>query len=334
MYNYVKTLTAISSVSGREKAVSDKLATMIAPFCDRVYTDPMGNLIAKKEGYGPVSTKKKILLCAHMDEIGFLITGINEKGFLRVAPIGGIRFVAAAYTKVLFENGMRGIMVPEVGADPSKLGADNVVIDVGAKDKKEAEKRVHVGDFCVLEPGITRLCGKRIAGRPLDDRVGCAILLSVAEKLKDGGCCDDVYFVFSVQEEVGLRGAKTAAYGINPDYALVFDVTGTGDEMNAKPMECCVGGGAAIKVKDASVLCDAEMVDKLTALANEQQIRYQHEILLAGGTDTAAIQMTRGGVRVGGLSVPTRYIHSGVELLDLNDAQACAALAVAFVHGI
>ncbi len=332
MLNMIKTLTAVRGISGREKAISDKLLTLMAPLTDKCYNDPMGSLVAFKQGTAPDGERRKIMLCAHMDEIGFLVTFIEESGMIRVAPIGGINYVAAAFETVVFGNGVKGVMVPESGTAPADLKAEKVYIDIGAKDKKEAERKIAVGDFCALESKVTRLCGRRVAGRPMDDRVGCAVLVKIAEQLKEAPVRDDVYFVFSVQEEVGLRGAKTAAYAIAPDYGFAYDVTGTGDTPGAKPMACSVGGGAAIKLKDASVICDYELAQELAAVAKENDIKHQFEILLAGGTDTAAMQMSGAGARVGALSIPTRYIHSGVEMLDAADADACVDLTVAWLR--
>lgn len=331
MLNLMKTLVAVRGISGREKSVSDKLLTVVAPLTDKCRNDSMGNLIAVKYGTAPEVDRKKIMLCAHMDEIGFLVTYIEESGFIRVNAIGGINWVAAAYTTVVFGNGVKGILVPETGTAAADLKQEKMYVDIGAKDRKEAERKVQIGDFCALEGNITRLCGRRIAGRPLDDRIGCAVLVKIAEKLKAEPVADDVYFVFSVQEEVGLRGAKTATFGINPDIGLVYDVTGTGDSLGAKPMACSVGGGAAIKLKDSSVICDYELTRELADAAKESGIKHQFEILAAGGTDTASMQMTGAGVRAAALSVPTRYIHSGVEMIDLNDAEACVDLTVAWL---
>ena len=331
MLNLMKTLTAVRGISGREKTLSDKLLTMVAPLTDRCWNDAMGNLIAVKYGTSPEEERGTIMLCAHMDEIGFLVTFIEDSGFIRVNAIGGINWVAAAYSTVVFGNGLKGILVLEAGTVAADLKQEKMYVDIGAKDKREAERRVQIGDFCALEGGITRLCGRRITGRPLDDRIGCAVLVKIAEKLKDQPTEDDVYFVFSVQEEVGIRGAKTAAFGISPDIGIAYDVTGTGDSAGAKPMACSVGGGAAIKLKDSSVICDHELTQEFAAVAKENGIKHQFEILAAGGTDTAAIQMAGTGVRAAALSIPTRYIHSGVEMLDLNDAEACVDLTVAWL---
>lgn len=331
MLNLMKALVAPRAISGYEKAVSEKILPMVAPLCDKVWTDAMGNLIAMKAGTAPEGERRRVMLCAHMDEIGFLVTFIDDNGFIRIAPIGGINPVAAAYTEVTFGNGVKGILVPETGTLPADLKVDKMYVDIGAKDKREAERKVRIGDFCALDGRITRLCGRRIAGRPLDDRIGCAILIKIAETLQGKTCRDDVYFVFSVQEEVGLRGSKTAAYGIRPDIGLAYDVTLTGDSVGAKPMACAVGDGAAIKIKDNSVMCDRALVDELAAAAETHGVRHQFEILLAGGTDTASMQMAGAGARAAALSVPTRYVHSGVELLDLHDAQACVDLTVAWL---
>jgi endoglucanase len=193
---------------------------------------------------------------------------------------------------------------------------------------------VRIGDFFVCRSNLTKLIGKKVCGRPLDDRVGCATVLKIAEHFSKNAPKNDVYYVFSVQEEVGCRGAKTAAFGIECDYALVFDVTGTGDTPSAKPMACKVSDGAAIKVKDSSVICHRDVVRELTVLAKENKIKHQIEILTYGGTDTSSIQMTGMGAKVGALSIPTRYIHSGVEMLDLADAEACAALAIKFTQKV
>ena len=330
MYQTLKELIKIHGVSGREGEVSRVIAEKIRPYVDEISTDALGNLIALKKGSGV--QKKKHMLCAHMDEIGFIVTYIEDNGFLRISSIGGIRFIPSAYLPVVFENGLRGVIAPEEELEKKEdYQATRFYIDIGAKDKKDAEKRVKVGDCAVIEPSILRLAGARIAARPIDDRIGCAILLDIAKKI--GGPKDDVYFVFSVQEEVGCRGAKTAAYAIEPDDALVFDVTGTGDVPGAKPMAVALGQGAAIKVKDSSVICDAEMVACLTALAKEKKIPYQMEVLTYGGTDTSSIQTTGLGAKSGALSIPMRNIHTAMEIVDMHDVEACRDLALAYLMG-
>lgn len=329
MLELIKKIVKAPAISGREGAVADVIRAQMEPICDEVYSDKLGNLIAFKRGTAPEGERKKIMLAAHMDEIGFLVTFIEDNGFIRLAPIGGINFVAAAYTTVVFESGLKGVLVPETGTKADAFTFDKFYVDIGAKDKKEAQRRVKIGDYFVIEPTVTRLCGKRIAGRPMDDRIGCAIMVETARRVTAPR--DDVYYVFTAQEEVGCRGAKTAAFAIAPDVALAYDVTGTGDTVGAKPMAVKVGDGAAIKIKDSSVICTPAFVAELTELAKAGKIPHQLEILPYGGTDTSSMQMAGSGCAAGCLSVPTRYIHSGVELIDLGDVEACVALTAAYL---
>ena len=328
-YSTLKELCLCPSVSGREDKIREKLSGLIAPFCDTVSVDKLGNLIAHKKGTGE---GKRIMLAAHMDEIGFIVTFIEDSGMLRVAPVGGISTVAAAYAPVVSENGVRGTVVPEANVKPEELKTDKLYIDIGAKTKKSAEAKIGIGDFFVVAPSLTKLGGGRVCGRPLDDRIGCAVLLSIAQTLASEELADEIYYVFSVQEEVGCRGALPAAFAIAPDIALCFDVTGTGDVPSASPMACSLGKGAAVKIKDASVICDEGIVRALCDVARDKGIPYQKEVLLYGGTDTSSMQLAGAGAAVGALSIPTRYIHSGSETCELSDAQACASLAVEFIR--
>lgn len=325
-----KLLQGTPSVSGREGGVRELIATLMKPYSDEIKVDAMGNLICYKAGCA--SAPKKVLLAAHMDEIGFIVNFIEDNGFVRIAPIGGIDYVAAADSLVVFENGTKGVLVPE--ADLKKGDApkaEKCYVDIGAKNRREAEKKLKIGDCCALEARLVRLGGSRVCGRPFDDRVGCAVLLEIARRLT--APAEDMYYVFSVQEEVGCRGAGPAAFGIAPDVALIFDVTGTGDTLSASPMAVKLGGGAAVKIKDRSVICDASLVEELLTLAKERGIAAQCEILTYGGTDASAVQMTGLGCKTGAISLPCRYIHTGVEMLDMNDVEAAVKLAVAFLGG-
>jgi endoglucanase len=226
-----------------------------------------------------------------------------------------------------------GVLIPENGIKVSEITYDKCYIDIGVSSRKEAEKKVSVGDFFVQEPGIRKLAGKRISGRPLDDRIGCAVLVLIAQKFAGTDVKDDIYYVFSVQEEVGCRGAKPAAFAIQPDLALVYDITMTGDTPGAKPMAVKLGEGAAIKIKDASVICHTGTVEELIKTAKTNNIKYQCEILVAGGTDTSSIQMSGIGCRAAAISIPMRYIHSGVETADLGDIAAAVELTIAYLKG-
>ncbi len=328
LYTTLKQICAVPATSGREGGLCGLLKEKIEKYVDSVSIDTLGNLIALKKGR---TGEKRIMLCAHMDEIGFLVNFIEDSGLIRVATLGGVDLLAYAYGKVVSENGIAGVLVPEDGVKPEDIKPDKMYIDIGAKSKKEAERKVRIGDAFVGAPELYRLCGKRVAGRPLDDRVGCVVLLELAERLSGAELDADVYFVFSVQEEVGCRGSKTATYKVQPTEAICFDVTRTGDVPGAKSMACALGGGAAIKIKDSSVICHEEVVKELTSIASENGIAHQKEVLTAGGTDTSSMQLTAGGAMVGALSIPTRYIHTCVEACDMGDVEACIDLCEKYV---
>ncbi|MGN1347029.1 MAG: M42 family metallopeptidase [Eubacteriales bacterium] len=325
MFNLTKKILKPVSVSGREDAVVGVIAEEIAPYVDSLRTDALGNLIAYKAGTG--ENKKKVMFAAHIDEIGFLVTYIEENGFLRFNTIGGINFTSAAFTHVVFENGVRGVLVPETGS--SEMRQDKFVVDIGAKNRKEAERRVKIGDTFAVVSDLVKLSGTRVAGRPLDDRIGAVVLIEAAKQLKEVEVPNDLYFCFTVQEEVGCRGSRTAAYGIMPDVGIALDVTATGDTQGAGPMAVKLGGGAAIKIKDSSVICDRTLVEAMKKAAESRKIKYQLEILAAGGTDTSSMQQTGAGCLAGCISIPTRYIHSTVETADLSDAAECVKLVAA-----
>lgn len=322
-----KLMPLTPSVSGREGHICSVIEAIMRPLSDEVKTDAMGNLICLKRG--TAKNPKKVMAVAHMDEIGFIVTFIEKDGRVRVAPIGGISYTAAAFSEVVFENGVRGVLVPAADTPQKEAPrAEKCSVDIGAASDKEAARRVKVGDCCALRPYVTRLTSNRIVGRPLDNRIGCACLIEIATRLREPA--HDMYYVFSVQEEVGCRGAGPAAFGIAPDVALNFDVTGTGDEEGAAPMAVKLGGGVAVKVKDRSVICHTGLVEELLETAKKAGIAAQCEILTYGGTDTSAVQTVGGGCRAGALSVPTRYIHTGVEMLDLRDVEAAVSLAVLY----
>lgn len=327
MYNLMRKLIKTPSVSGRERAFAEVIKNEIVSYVDDIRFDPLGNLIAYKKG--TAENAKKLMFAGHMDEIGFIVMHIEDNGFIRVAQIGGINWSAAAYGNVLFENGIKGVLVPEAGVSANDWNAGKTVIDIGAADKKDAEKKIKIGDTAIYEPRIDRLLHRRISGHPMDDKIGCAVMIKALQSA--GNIANDTYFVFTVQEEVGCRGSKTAAFGIMPDWAVAFDVTGTGDSQGAKPMAVKLGNGAAIKLKDASVICDITAVDLLKKLAKDNKIKYQLEILESGGTDTSSMQMTGSGALSCCISIPTRYIHSGVEMIDLSDTDDCCALTVALL---
>ena len=326
LFELIQTLVSAHGPSGNEGGVREAIRKLAAPYGGEASTDTMGNLIIHKPGPGP-----KVMLCAHMDSIGFIVTHVEKEGFLRVGKLGGVAPQEILYTPVRFQNGVRGVVVKEEKASFSKLKLDECFLDIGARDKAQAREMVQIGDTAVYDTP-TFSSGGKVISPYLDNRVSCAILLQVLEKLPEN-CPNDLYFVFSTQEEVGLRGSKTAAYAIEPDYALAVDVTDVDDTPGTDRCGTVqLGKGAAIKLMDHSVICHSEVVKELDLTALERGIAVQRDILRTGGTDAGAIHVSRTGVKTGGVSVPCRYIHTPVEMVDLSDVQACVELVLAFVE--
>ena len=321
----IQTLNAAHGPSGDEGGIRERLAELARPLADEISTDTMGNLIVRKLGSGP-----RVMLCAHMDSIGFIVTHVEENGFLRVGRLGGISPKEAAYTPVRFAGGARGVIVPEEKADFGKLKLDECYVDIGAKDRETALKAVAVGDTLIYDsPCFTNQ--DKVVSPYLDNRISCAILLKVLEEMEL--CPNDLYVVFTVQEEVGLRGAKPAAWAVDPDYAVVVDVTDVDDTPGSEKCGTArLGKGPAIKIMDSSVICHPDMIQKLESQAKTLDMPTQRDIMRAGGTDAGVMHTTRIGVRTGGVSVPCRYIHTPVEMADLKDAQDCVKLLTAFVQ--
>lgn len=324
LFDLIQTLTAAHGPSGNEGGVREVIARLAAPYAQEITTDTLGNLIVHKPGQGP-----KVMLCAHMDSIGFIVTHVEEEGFLRVGKLGGVAPVEALYTPVRFQNGVRGVFVKEEKAEDKGLKLDACYVDIGAKSREEALSMVQVGDTAIYD-SPTFCNGNKVVSPYLDNRIACAILLKVLESLKETP--NDLSLVFTAQEEVGLRGARTAAWIIAPDWALAVDVTDVDDTPGTERCGTVqLGKGAAVKVMDSSVICHPQVVQTLERLAKEQNIPVQRDIMRAGGTDAGAVQAARLGVLTGGVSVPCRYIHTPVEMASLEDAQRCVQLLSAFV---
>ncbi len=312
-----KKLCNIYGPAGREDAVRQTIRSEIKRHCTRIEVDRLGNLIANKapkRGHGD-----KIMLCAHMDEIGLIVTHIDKNGFLRFTNVGGIFTDRILYERVIFENGTLGVIGVETKREtPKPPRMDNMFIDIGAKNKKGAEALVRIGDIATFHQEAVTL-NERFSAKALDDRIGCYCLIETIKKIKNNK--DDLYFVFSVQEEVGLRGAQTGAYAIAPKYAIAVDVTDTGDTPESSKMDVAIGKGVAIKVKDSYFISNPLIRDKLVSFAQKIKIPYQLEILEMGTTDAAVIQLVKEGVLSGVLSIPTRYVHSTNEVCDFKDVE-------------
>lgn len=324
MFDIIKKLAQTFGPSGNEKKVAEVITGLIKDKVDDVKTDALGNLICVKKGTG-----KKIMLAAHMDEIGLIVSHIDEKGFLRFSNVGGVHPWGIVGKRVVFENGTTGIVWYEEDKDDIKnLKFDKMYIDIMAKSAQEAEKVVKVGDMAVFA-GDTILQNGRVISKALDDRIGCAVLVQMALNAPETD--NEIYYVFTTQEEVGLRGARTAAYGIVPDMALAVDVCMTGDIPNCKPMAVRMGDGPTVKIKDGSVISHPHVKDRLMDAAEKNGIPYQLEVMQHGGTDAGSIHVTAGGIPSGGVSIPSRYVHNVAEAVDMNDVENAVKLLEAFV---
>ncbi|WP_297720646.1 M42 family metallopeptidase [Intestinimonas sp.] len=324
----LKTLQALNvchGPAGDEAEVADVLEKLAMPFVDECRLDTMGNLIAHKKGSG-----SRVMFAAHMDSIGCIVTHIEKEGFLRFCKVGGLHAPDLLATPVRFKNGVRGVICLNESVEPKDVTLDDLYIDIGAHDADEAGAMVKIGDTAVYDTP-TYAAGDRIVSPYMDNRISCMVLLMAMEELQNSD--NDLYFVFTTQEEVGLRGAKTAAYAIDPDYGIAVDVTVSADALGSKHTGSSkLGGGAAIKVMDTSVICHPQMVAKLETLAKERGIDAQMDIIKTGGTDAGSIHISRMGVLTGGISIPCRYIHSPQEMVDRGDVEACARLVAAFAE--
>lgn len=308
--------------SGHEKPIADMIIEEVKPYCDEVITDKLGNVIAIKKG----RSHKKIMYAGHMDEIGLLVTYIEKEGFLRFTNIGGVSPHILLGQRVKLDCGEIGIVSSEKITDISKLSLDKMFIDIGANSKEEAEAKISIGEVAVIHREFEEK-GDKFFGKAMDDRAGCWVLIEALKEIKDPE--HNLYFVFTVQEEVGLRGAKTAAYKIDPDLAIAVDVTMVGDTPKAHRMAVELGKGPAIKVKDLSIMVHPMVKDLLVKKSKELSIPYQLEVLEFGGTDSGAIHVSKEGVWAGVVSIPCRYIHTPSEMISKDDLQNAVKLIVA-----
>ena len=323
----LKTVLSVYGPSGQETRVADVLTAMLREHADSIRTDVMGNLIVEKKGR---ENGKTIMFSAHMDHIGLVVTDIEDEGYLRVTPVGGVSLDSMRCRHVVFGSGVHGVAV----CQPTKgetAGMQHLFVDIGAKDKAEALTMVNLGDACVFAPEIIPLGEHRIAAPAMDDRCACALLAELIMQI--GTPRNNIAAVFSVQEEVGTRGAAAAAFRIAPDLGVGIDVTAWGDTPEVKLPAVKLGEGAAVKFMDRSMIATPCVRDALIAAAEKAGVPYQREILPFGGTDGAAIQHSRGGVPAGTLSIPCRYVHSACEVIDIRDMDGALEILKEFVNG-
>ncbi len=325
MIALLKELAGAYGPSGREEEIRSLIQKNITPYVDEVYTDAIGNLIAVKKGPG-----KRIMLAAHMDEIGVVAANIDKKGFIRFSNMGGVNAFIAAGQRVSFGKGIIGAVGYEEALEEMKdLKLNRMYIDIGTKSRKETSEFVQPGDMGVFVGDTLEQNGRYIS-KALDNRIGCAILVALAQQIKNPP--NEVIFAFTVQEEVGLRGAGPAAFGIKPDMALAVDVTSTADTPECKPSATEMGKGPTVLIMNTRTISHPHIRDTLIRCAVEKNIPYQLEVLIKGANDAGAIQIAAGGIQAGGVSIPCRYLHRPCEMVDKNDVMNAVKLLDAFIH--
>ena len=320
MRELLKELCLINGVSGDEDRVRECISGKVRDFCDEMTTDNLGNLICFKKGK---SSGKKLMICAHMDEVGFIITSVNGDGTLAFDMVGGIDPAVVIGRQVTVGEGLSGVVGATAVHNLSKEQRESapttssLYIDIGAADKAEAEKYVHPGDCAYFDSEFTELGGGRIKSKAIDDRAGCAMMIKLMQEELEY----DTWFVFNVQEEIGLRGSRVSAFTVAPDFALVLESTTAGDidgVFGAKRV-CSVGNGAVVGFMDRSTIYDKELYRLAFDLAEKNGIPCQTKTMIAGGNDSGAIHISGKGVRTIALSLPCRYLHSPSSVIQWSD---------------
>ena len=339
MKDLLKKLADAPGVSGFEDEVRDIMIDELKNHVDEVEVDQLGNMIATRNGK---SNSKKIMLAAHMDEIGLMVRYIDKKGFIKFSKIGGINDQMLLNQEVSIHTS-NGIITGVIGSKPPHrmkeaerkkvIDYENMFIDIGVSDREEAEKIIKLGDPITIKQEFSPL-GNLYKGKALDNRIGCAILVEVMKKAKTDAT---IYGVGTVQEEVGLKGAKTAAFRLNPDIALALDVTIAGDHPGIKEEDAPAktGKGPGIILTDASgrgLITHPKVKNLLITVAEEEGIPIQLEVSEGGTTDATAIHLTREGIPTGVISPPTRYIHTPVSVVDIEDVENAVKLILAVLE--
>ena len=321
MNDLIKKLVEAYGPSGFEDHMREIIRPEIEPFADEITVDAMGNLIAHKKGSGEGLT---VMIAAHMDEIGVMVTHINKEGFLRFTNIGGVIPHTLRGNRVQFADGTVGIISSDRVEDRTIIHPINKhFIDVGASSKEDCP--IQVGAAAGFKRDFIAQ-GDRLTAKSMDDRIGCVVAIEALKRLVETP--HEVYFVFCVQEEVGTRGAQAAANGLLPDVGIALDVTLTGDVPEGFPMAVNLGDGPAIKVKDSGMIAHAGLVKIMRQRAEEAGIPYQLEVLDGGTTDARSIQIAGPGSAAGCISIPCRYVHTPSETVHAADVENSIKLLV------
>ncbi len=326
MDKLIRTLTQTWGPTSYEENVRNVIGKELSSLHLDSSTDALGNLVYCI----PCPGKPKMLLSAHMDQIGIIITHVDKDGFLRFGAVGGLDPYRVLGQRFIFANGTVGVAAVENKERKTleHLSLDSLFLDIGAASKEDALAHVTVGDFAVYAGECVQI-GNRVTSAALDDRIGCYVLIEALKAAAGRKLNYEVYGMFSVQEEIGIKGAKVGAWGVQPDLAIALDVTAWGDTPESFVLDIALGKGPAIKVKDAGMVATPAVRDLLIETAKKRKIPFQLEVLQGGTTDAAAIQITASGVPTGVISIPDRYVHSASEVVDLADVEGCIRLLTA-----
>ena len=328
MLETLKTLCEMNGTSGREERIRKYILGRINGICE-VTVDPLGNILAFKKGKN--KAKNTVMLSAHMDEVGFIVTYITDDGYLKFDCVGGIdekvivgRSVTVGERQIPGVIGIKAVHLCDGEERGKAPKTSQMYIDIGADSKEQAEEYVEIGDAAYFVSPFIKLSEKKVKGKAIDDRFGCALMLEMI----DSELLYDTHFAFLVQEEVGLRGAGAAAYTVKPDYAIVIEATTAADVAFVSGADCVCrqGEGAVVSFMDRSTVYDRQLYKDAFRLAKEKGIAIQTKTAVAGGNDAGAIHKSIGGVKTLTVSLPCRYIHSASSVADIRDMDACRAL--------
>jgi len=321
IFELIQELAPINCASGSEAAITAKITELCKPYTEDITKTAMGNLVVHKPGNG-----KKVMLMAHCDTIGFIVTHYEENGVLRLGVLGGQKLSTLPGTPVVFANGVRGVIGCDEKVDAKDVAVFNLYIDIGASSEAEAKQMVRRGDTAVLA-GDTFAVGDKVFSPALNNRLGCAVLIDVLQKCKSD---NDLYFVFTVQHEIGVRGAGSAAYGIDPEIAIAVEVTDSGDLPDpAFKTDVKMGGGAVIRVCNGVTISNPKLLNYLEFHAHD---KVQRDVRSGGLTDLTAVQSIRGGIYAASAGVAIRHRNTAAQIASLSDTEKLSKMLVNAVN--